>query len=432
VDDLASLRRQVLDAREARQAIIDRAVGPSGSLLFVSTNVPGADKSPPGLDACVFEARHAIVARLPATVLHEGRDALGPWALYRLAVAAHAAKLIAVDIEQRIGGGRLLDLDVVSADGRQVDRASLGLPPRPCLACARPAFECIRLRRHSGAEVQEAAARLLAPCRLSARRLAACLVAGARMELELTPKPGLVDRIDCGSHPDLSYEAMSASIDLLPAYFDDLLAIGEPLDLAACVAAGQRAEHRMVETIGANAHKGYIFLAGLILLAARTAANPETLRSSISMLAHRVLDPRAARDAAGPSPSHGQRARAEHGVGGVCREALEGLPSVFESGLPFLEAARCPPLSPDTRTGHLLMAVLMQTVEDSTAVHRCGPAGLSRLRSDGARLQRLIEAGDDYVPWLGALNDEYRRLDLTMGGVADCMALCFTLHAWFA
>jgi triphosphoribosyl-dephospho-CoA synthase len=113
-------------------------------------------------------------------------------------------------------------------------------------------------------------------------------------------------------------------------------------------------------------------------------------------------------------------------VGGVYREALLGLPSVFDAGLPVLAAT--PDLSGCTR--HHLMAVLMQTVEDTTAVHRCGPAGLARLRSDGATLQRLVDDGGDYLAWLAALNDDYRRLGLTMGGVADCMALCFGLHEW--
>ena len=76
------------------------------------------------------------------------------------------------------------------------------------------------------------------------------------------------------------------------------------------------------------------------------------------------------------------------------------------------------------------MAVLMQSVEDTTAVHRCGPEGLDRLRADGRRLEGLIEPGEDYLPWLADLNDEYRRLGLTMGGVADCLALCFALHEW--
>jgi triphosphoribosyl-dephospho-CoA synthase len=113
-------------------------------------------------------------------------------------------------------------------------------------------------------------------------------------------------------------------------------------------------------------------------------------------------------------------------VGGIYGEARLGLPSVFDAGLPVLAATPVP----SERTRHRLMAVLMQTVEDTTAVHRCGLAGLARLRSDGATLQRSVEGGGDYLPWLATLNDDYRRLGLTMGGVADCMALCFGLHDW--
>jgi triphosphoribosyl-dephospho-CoA synthase len=60
-------------------------------------------------------------------------------------------------------------------------------------------------------------------------------------------------------------------------------------------------------------------------------------------------------------------------------------------------------------------------------LHRCGPAGLARLRADGARLQRLIEGGEGYVDWLVGLNADYRRLNLTMGGVADCMAVTLAM-----
>ena len=118
---------------------------------------------------------------------------------------------------------------------------------------------------------------------------------------------------------------MSRSIDLLPAYFDELLDPRRPLDLAACVAAGRRAERRMVDAVGANAHKGYIFLAGLVLLAARTAADPSGLRSSVSALARRILDGRTPpRSRPAATPSHGARARADHGVGGICARRCTG------------------------------------------------------------------------------------------------------------
>jgi triphosphoribosyl-dephospho-CoA synthetase len=260
-------------------------------------------------------------------------------------------------------------------------------------------------------------------------------VDGARAELDLTPKPGLVDRLDTGSHADLSFEAMSRSIDLLPAYFDDLAASAAPLDLAACVAAGQRAERRMVEAVGTNAHKGYIFVAGLALLAAATAADPRTLQPGIAAIARQILGPSAGRPASAAGLSHGERARAEHGLGGIRREALDGLPSVFDHGLPLLCSSGPETPWPAAEAGnratpYRLMAVLMQTVEDTTAVHRCGRDGLARLRADGVRLQQQIDEERDYRAWLVALNDEYRRINLTMGGVADCMALCFGLHAW--
>jgi triphosphoribosyl-dephospho-CoA synthase len=288
--------------------------------------------------------------------------------------------------------------------------------------CDRPAVECIRHSTHATADVSAAANRLLV------RVLASSLAAGAQAELELTPKPGLVDRLDCGSHPDLSFDAMSRSIGLLPAYFDDLLGHAFPPDLPECVEAGVRAERRMIETVGANTHKGYIFLSGLVLLAAGTGAGSKDLRRQVAGMAQQILVPRLRQGDSDRSatPSHGARARTDHAVGGIYREALLGLPSVFDAGLPVLAAT--PDLSGCTR--HHLMAVLMQTVEDTTAVHRCGPAGLARLRSDGATLQRLVDDGGDYLAWLAALNDDYRRLGLTMGGVADCMALCFGLHEW--
>ena len=43
-------------------------------------------------------------------------------------------------------------------------------------------------------------------------RLAAALVTGALLELYLTPKPGLVDCADNGSHADLSLATMERSI----------------------------------------------------------------------------------------------------------------------------------------------------------------------------------------------------------------------------
>ena len=70
----------------------------------------------------------------------------------------------------------------------------------------------------------------------------------------------------------------------------------------------------------------------------------------------------------------------------------------------------------------------MQQVEDSTAISRCGLDGLSRLRRDGASLQRILERQQPPESWLANLNQDYRKSGLTMGGVADCLALTFALE----
>ena len=419
-DDLSELRRALLDARERRQADIARARRAGRTVISLSVNMPGADKCRPGVRSLARLAGEALARDAGAEVVVERADALGPWAIAVSALSPRAAKDVSVAIEAALPAGRLVDLDVHDAAGRQVDRASIGLAPRPCLICDRPAVECMRLERHPVGAAREAADRLLL------RVLASLLLHGARTELDLTPKPGLVDRLDNGSHPDLSFDAMSRSIDLLALYLDDLLALGEPPDLDAAVAAGIRAERRMIEAIGSNTHKGYIYLAGLALLAAREAADPAALRAGIASIARRLLDVGRPGPGTPASPTHGADARASHGVGGIVGEALLGLPSVFERGLPALG------MDVDRSAGgHRLMAVLMQSVEDTTAIHRGGLSALARLRADGAELQRRIDARDDWRPWLAALNDDYRRLNLTMGGVADCMALCFALHEWF-
>jgi triphosphoribosyl-dephospho-CoA synthetase len=289
---------------------------------------------------------------------------------------------------------------------------------------------------------------------------------------------------------------MNRSVDLLPEYFGELLGLYEShggrlhLDgsregsagspgagsavspdierpstnrayLDACVAAGVRAERRMFERVGANAHRGYIFVAGLVLMASLeaegTAARREPgaasrtpplawLRQNVRHVAQALLADLGRR----PEPSHGAIVRTQHGLGGIYREALYGLPSVFEHGLPALARCRAQfesgathpaassplprhspaTLQPSAVPQHYAMAILMQVVEDTTAVHRCGPEALERLRTDGRALQTMIERGMGYDDWLRALNADYVRARLTMGGVADCLALTLALDAW--
>lgn len=259
-------------------------------------------------------------------------------------------------------------------------------------------------------------------CAISAtEKLAAALLRGLTAELTLTPKPGLVDLWDNGSHADLTLPKMLASIELLGVYFTELTrALAAGASRGELIALGRAAEERMQARLGTNTHRGAIFLGGLLLVARFRAVDgaPQNLRLAVVEVAEEIIAQLT------PAASHGARVRQSYRVGGILAEARAGLPSLFEVALPAWQQslARC---GQPLRGSFAMLAALMQSLEDTTALHRCGPLGLDRLRRDGRVLERLLVAGGDPVPLLQELNEDYRRLNLTMGGVADMLGLAF-------
>ena len=72
-----------------------------------------------------------------------------------------------------------------------------------------------------------------------------------------------------------------------------------------------------------------------------------------------------------------------------------------------------------------MLARLMQHVEDTTSLHHCGTIGLGRVRRDGAALERIVAAGEDPRPFLRHAGEDWARMGLTMGGVADLVGIGF-------
>lgn len=258
----------------------------------------------------------------------------------------------------------------------------------------------------------------------STESFARSLVQGLRFELDLTPKPGLVDRWDSGSHQDLSYPILSRSIDLLAEYFlqcVQALNAGAPVEHLR--ALGRDTESRMFRLFSTNTHRGAIFLGGLMLAGVHRAAcdDADAIRAGIRAAAQELFDTSL------PQSTNGAVVRSQYQVGGIISEALRGLPAVFDVGVPALKYGE--QLGMRQRNTQLLaMSRLMQTVEDTTTLRRCGEFGLQRLCDDGRRLERLLVGGSEPTAFLVALNRDYRISRMTMGGVADLLGLAFASH----
>jgi len=250
-------------------------------------------------------------------------------------------------------------------------------------------------------------------------------------EAELTPKPGLVDGRGPGSHSDLSLDLMRRSADAIAPHFTRMaLASAESqmdTSLRAAVASiGREAEAAMLRaTSGSNAHKGAIWILGLLLCAASLSedSRPELVAESAGYLAR--LPDRARPQVV----SHGDVVRERYGTAGARGEAYVNFPHVVNIGLPALKAART---SGRTERDSRLTALLaiMSHLDDTCVLYRGGPEA-QRIVHEGAA--RVIEVGGPGSPKgnsaLIALGQELVSQRISPGGCADLLAATLFLDA---
>jgi triphosphoribosyl-dephospho-CoA synthase len=263
-----------------------------------------------------------------------------------------------------------------------------------------------------------------------AGRLADLAVRALIAEALLTPKPALVDQRGPGAHRDLDLARLLRSAHALHGSFRTMalraqarapgLALREELG-----ATGRRAEQRMLEaTGGSNAHRGAIWVLGLLIaaLAGTAAGAPLAHIGAIAARLARLADRHAPR-----SPSNGSRACRRYGVRGARGEAERGFPHVLLIGLPTLCERRRHGGDESSARLDALMAI-MASLEDTCLLHRGGWPALHAARR-GARRVLSLGGTSTAAGWqaLLALDAELMRRDASPGGCADLLAACLFL-----
>jgi len=440
---------EILDARERRAERQARLTALFRCpLLSMTLNLPGRVKRTPLSSYYFHESLRRLKARLKAMGAAVAREELtaGPTGdesvLAVTGISALTLKKLAVSLEECSDAGRLLDLDVIDGDGAQVKRSFIGKEPRSCLLCEKAALICGRSRAHPVEELAEKAWRMLeqAVFHSLAGRAVSMACRASSFELLVSPKPGLVTPYDSGSHRDMDRFTFARSQAALLRFYEDAFRAGwEGIDNDDAILRfrleGMDAEAAMLEaTDGINAHRGWIYTAGILLaaggaLCAAKLKTPETFpvqrkkgpegKGSVSVsimsdtaarisraleqalaspffegvrggMAEHVSEEKTAAlrslltpDACGETGLVSSSGTGETGaekLTGIRREAVLGFPCVFEIGLPIMTRALNRGEG-ENLAGQRALVALLAAAEDTTLIRRGGISLARRIRS---------------------------------------------------
>ncbi|MHA1092563.1 triphosphoribosyl-dephospho-CoA synthase CitG [Enterobacter ludwigii] len=239
-------------------------------------------------------------------------------------------------------------------------------------------------------------------------------------ELALTPKPGLVDKLNNGAHRDMDHALFARSIAAITPWFARFAELGHThADKPAAEQIriirpmGIACEQAMyAATCGVNTHKGGIFALGLLCFAAGRVkhATAESLCSEVGHLCRGLV----ARELAARSgqATAGERQFQRYGLTGARGEA--------ESGFATVRAALA------QWNGHALHDLLLRLMamnQDSNLVSRGGMEGLRYVQGYA---RALLTRGWDRDALIQMDNALIER-NLSPGGSADLLSVGWVL-----
>lgn len=433
---------QMLAAREARafrQFSLNKQWGLS--IISFSMNIPGPVKDSPLIRRGFQEGCAALEHRLPKSAIRhrEVLDAVtGSEAVYVLDMESVTVKAVTTAIEDSHGLGRLFDMDVIGPDLSKLDREAVNGKSRDCIVCGAPGRGCASRRVHRVEELQQATRRILTQYfRVKdAGKIGSWAVQCLLDEVCTTPKPGLVDCRNSGSHTDMDIYTFMASAAALGPYFHRCAQIGQETaehspetTFAKLRDAGLQAEQDMyAATGGVNTHKGAIFTIGILCGAAGRLWKPEggwdlsALLREVSAMTQKAMQLDFNRTR---METVGERLYAHSGIRGIRGEVVAGLPSVKNTGLPVYRACLEQGQN-QNMAGVITLLHLITQVEDTNMISR---GGLEGAQEGAARVSDLLKGGCNPT-WeqLQELDAYFVQRNLSPGGCADLLAAVYFIH----
>lgn len=438
---------EILRAREARAGRQRELLRRGTALISFSMNIAGPVKYTPLIRRGFLEGCAALESALGQarlTVLERERSfrPTGCEGFWLLRADPMVLKRLTAEIEDTHPLGRLFDLDVLGEDGRHISRTGLGAPDRECLVCGAPGRACASRRLHPVEEIQRKIREMLEDFFLKEdlEQIASLCGRALLYEVCTTPKPGLVDCENNGSHRDMNlFHFLDSTAGLFP-FFRDCAEIGYRTRLAPPAqafgelrTAGKAAERRMLAaTGGVNTHKGAIFSMGAVCGAMGRlrreeglCRNPAVILDTAAALVREAAEGDLAAIRRGTAVTAGGEQYVRYGLTGVRGQAAGGFPAVRKIGLPVLrKGIRAGKSLPEAGTAVLLH--LVAAVEDTNLIAR---GGCPLQQETAARLRALL--AETPFPDAGCLRDLnawFVERNLSPGGCADLLAITYLLY----
>lgn len=440
--------QEMLDAREGR-AFRQKKILSHYNITIISftLNIPGSVKAFPLAEMAFKEGKKLISRHLKRNninIIHEEKSSksTGYEACFAVDSSPYLVKRLMVDIENGLSIGRIFDIDVLNANGKKISRQEIGSDVRMCLMCREPAHVCSRSRKHSARELVLKTVEIMYDyfSQKFASMCSSCACRALMYEVSTTPKPGLVDRVNNGSHSDMDIYTFIDSSAVLTSYFRDFVLVGiefyydEPLQLFERIRyLGVLAEDAMLKaTYNVNTHKGLIFSMGVIctslgyLFAHGKPVDTESILNMSKIMTSKSID-----DFKKVTPSnartYGEKLYASCGIKGIRGEAAGGFISVRKYGLPVLKHLIGEGFSLND-AGALTLLNLIANVKDTNIISRSDIDTLVFLQK---RIGKLIEEKgiENISPKeLSKIDRKFISMNVSPGGCADLLAITYMLY----
>ena len=245
-------------------------------------------------------------------------------------------------------------------------------------------------------------------------------------ELLLTPKPGLVDQNDTGSHDDLSVELMKESALSLKGTFYEIafISFGEKPSQRIreeVAEIGRMGEMKMYEaTNGVNAHKGAIWALGLLTSAFAMGKGNYSIEKIIRTAGEIARYPDGKFH--GEEKTNGKRVAEKYNVTGARGEAESDFPHIRNYAIPTYEFFLRSKYSKNDIQLFTLLSLIAH-LEDTCILHRGGMMALKKAQEEA----RKALANRD-LSSLERINEKFIDMNISPGGSADLLAATILLY----